>query len=91
MSLIYNMFPRKHLLHSVRAISDINLVVSTLQCAENKELQEKVDILEQRLDSLTVEKSLVSSEQSTSEEYADELKKKVQSQVKWNFQSFTLY
>ncbi|XP_024030092.1 kinesin-like protein KIN-7D, mitochondrial [Morus notabilis] len=50
------------------------------KCAENKELQEKVDILEQRLDSLTVEKSLVSSEQSTSEEYADELKKKVQSQ-----------
>lgn len=66
----------------MRLVSDINLVVLTLQCAENKELQEKVEILEQRLASLTVDKSSVSSEQCASEEYADELKKKVQSQVK---------
>lgn len=52
-----------------------------LQCAENNELQEKVNILEQRLASFTVDKSSASSEQCTSEEYADELKKKVQTQV----------
>lgn len=50
------------------------------KCAENKELQEKVEILEQRLASFTVDKSSVSSEQCASKEYADELKKKVQSQ-----------
>ena len=38
-------------------------------------------MLEQRLASLGADKSLVTSEQSSSEEYADELKKKVQSQV----------
>ncbi|KAL5563100.1 hypothetical protein UlMin_032847 [Ulmus minor] len=48
--------------------------------AENKELLEKVNTLEQRLGSLTVDKSSPSSEQYISEEYADELKKKVQSQ-----------
>ncbi|XP_015892553.3 kinesin-like protein KIN-7D, mitochondrial [Ziziphus jujuba] len=49
------------------------------KCAENKDLQEKINILEQRLASVSGDKSL-SSEQCMSEEYAEELKKKVQSQ-----------
>ncbi|XP_062176718.1 kinesin-like protein KIN-7D, mitochondrial isoform X2 [Alnus glutinosa] len=50
------------------------------KCTENKELQEKVNILEQRLVSVTGDKSSISSEQSVSEEYTDELKKKIQTQ-----------
>ncbi|KAE8008578.1 hypothetical protein FH972_005076 [Carpinus fangiana] len=50
------------------------------KCSENKELQEKVNILEQRLISVTGDKSSISSEQSVSEEYIDELKKKIQTQ-----------
>lgn len=50
------------------------------KCSENKELQEKVNILEQRLVSVTGDKSSISSEQSVSEEYIDELKKKIQNQ-----------
>lgn len=52
-----------------------------LQCAENKDLQEKVNILEQRLASAGGDKLSPSSKQCMSEEYAEELKKKVQSQV----------
>ena len=51
------------------------------QCAENMELQKKVDRLEQPLASSIVHKSYSSSEQGVSEDYIDELKKKVQSQV----------
>ena len=51
------------------------------QCSENKELQGKVNLLEQRLASLSGDKLSLSSEQGISEEYADELRKKVQSQV----------
>lgn len=51
------------------------------QCAENKELQEKIIHLEQRLASVSVDKLSHSSEQRTSDEYADELGKKMQSQV----------
>ncbi|GLT86165.1 hypothetical protein SLE2022_043230 [Rubroshorea leprosula] len=50
------------------------------KCAENQELEEKVNLLEQRLASLSGDKPLVSSEQGTSEEYVDELRKKVQTQ-----------
>ncbi|KAJ4716594.1 Kinesin-like protein [Melia azedarach] len=50
------------------------------KCSENRELQEKVNLLEQRLASLTGNKSSGSFEQSISEEYADGLRKKVQSQ-----------
>lgn len=52
-----------------------------LQCSENKELQEKVNLLEQQLASVTSDKSSVSSEQGVSEEHVDELRRKVQSQV----------
>lgn len=55
--------------------------ICNLQCAENKELQEKVNTLEQRLASVSGDKLSLSSEQCISEEYAEELKKKVQSQV----------
>ncbi|KAK9987974.1 hypothetical protein SO802_028213 [Lithocarpus litseifolius] len=48
------------------------------KCSENKELHEKVNILEQRLSS--VDKSSMSSEQCISDEYIDELKRKIQSQ-----------
>ncbi|XVF01028.1 hypothetical protein REPUB_Repub04eG0052300 [Reevesia pubescens] len=48
--------------------------------SENEELQEKVNLLEQRLASLSGDKLSLSSEQGISEEYADELRKKVQSQ-----------
>ena len=51
------------------------------QCSENEELQEKVNLLEQRLASLSGDKLSLSLKQGISEEYADELKKKVQSQV----------
>jgi centromeric protein E len=40
-----------------------------------------VNILEQRLVSVTGDKSSISSEQSVSEEFTDELKKKIQTQV----------
>ena len=40
-----------------------------------------MNILEQRLISVTGDKSSISSEQSVPEEYIDELKKKIQSQV----------
>ncbi|XWS62732.1 hypothetical protein CRYUN_Cryun06bG0036100 [Craigia yunnanensis] len=50
------------------------------KCSENKELREKVNLLEQQLASLSGDKLLLSSEQGMSEEYADELRKKVQSQ-----------
>nr|POF06708.1 kinesin-like protein kin-7d, mitochondrial [Quercus suber] len=48
------------------------------KCSENKELHEKVNILEQRLSS--VDKSSMSSEQCISDDYIDELKRKIQSQ-----------
>ncbi|XWS67846.1 hypothetical protein CRYUN_Cryun04dG0039700 [Craigia yunnanensis] len=50
------------------------------KCSENEELQEKVNLLEQRLASLSGDKLSLSSEQGISEEYAAELRKKVQSQ-----------
>ncbi|XP_052193682.1 kinesin-like protein KIN-7D, mitochondrial [Diospyros lotus] len=49
------------------------------KCAENKDLQEKIDQLEQQLASGVGHKS-PSSEQHMSEEYVDELRKKIQSQ-----------
>ncbi|KAF3944751.1 hypothetical protein CMV_028807 [Castanea mollissima] len=48
------------------------------KCSEIKELHEKVNILEQRLSS--VDKSSMSSEQCISDDYIDELKRKIQSQ-----------
>lgn len=50
------------------------------KCAENLELQEKLNQLERRLASVSGEKSSGSSEHGVSEEYVDELRKKIQSQ-----------
>ncbi|RID51480.1 hypothetical protein BRARA_H02137, partial [Brassica rapa] len=51
------------------------------KCAENKELHEKVNLLEQRLNEVSSEKSSPScSNNAVSGEYADELKRKIQSQ-----------
>ncbi|TQD99413.1 hypothetical protein C1H46_014983 [Malus baccata] len=50
------------------------------KCAENMELQEKVDQLERRLASVSGERSSPSSEHCASEEYVEELQKKIQSQ-----------
>ncbi|XP_044509375.1 kinesin-like protein KIN-7D, mitochondrial [Mangifera indica] len=50
------------------------------KCSENKELQEKLNLLEQRLASVTSDKSSGSSEHGVSDEYVDELRRKVQSQ-----------
>ncbi|KAJ9132809.1 hypothetical protein P3X46_033642 [Hevea brasiliensis] len=50
------------------------------KCSENKELQGKVNILEQQLASLSGDKTSLTSEHAVPEEYVDELKKKVQSQ-----------
>ncbi|KAG5247823.1 kinesin motor family protein [Salix suchowensis] len=50
------------------------------KCSENKELQDKMILLEQRLASLSGNKASVNSEHNMSEEYVDGLKKKVQSQ-----------
>nr|XP_034902361.1 kinesin-like protein KIN-7D, mitochondrial isoform X4 [Populus alba] len=50
------------------------------KCSENKELQDKVTLLEHRLASLSGDKASVNSQHNISKEYVDELKKKVQSQ-----------
>ncbi|XP_058098697.1 kinesin-like protein KIN-7D, mitochondrial [Magnolia sinica] len=50
------------------------------KCSENKELQEKVLLLQQQLSSVTGDNLPPSSEQLVSEEYVAELKKKIQSQ-----------
>ncbi|XP_048233983.1 kinesin-like protein KIN-7D, mitochondrial isoform X2 [Ricinus communis] len=50
------------------------------KCSENKELQERVNLLEQQLASPSGDKSSLTSEPAVSEEYAGDLKKKVQSQ-----------
>ncbi|XP_021286027.1 kinesin-like protein KIN-7D, mitochondrial isoform X2 [Herrania umbratica] len=50
------------------------------KCLENEELQKKVNLLEQRLASVSGDKLSLSSEQGISDAYADELRKKVQSQ-----------
>ncbi|KAG5547840.1 hypothetical protein RHGRI_013503 [Rhododendron griersonianum] len=49
------------------------------QCAENKELQEKICILQQQLASTSGDQSSLSG-QYTSEEYVEELRRKIQSQ-----------
>lgn len=51
------------------------------QYAENNELQEKINLLEQRLASSMEGKSSGSPEQGVPDEYIEELRKKVQSQV----------
>ncbi|OVA06172.1 Kinesin [Macleaya cordata] len=50
------------------------------KCSENKELQEKVLFLEQQLASVKDDKLPLSSDQCVSEEYVNELRKKIQSQ-----------
>lgn len=50
------------------------------KCSENKELQEKVNILEQRFASAPGDKLSMSSEQFVSVDYVDELKRKIQTQ-----------
>ncbi|XP_042509490.1 kinesin-like protein KIN-7D, mitochondrial [Macadamia integrifolia] len=50
------------------------------KCSENKELQEKVLLLQQQLASVMGDKSSLCSEQCISEEYINELKRKIQSQ-----------
>ena len=55
--------------------------ILTLQCSENKELQERITLLEQQLAAAQSQTTLSSSEQHGSEEYIDELKKKIQIQV----------
>ncbi|CAN1173252.1 Kinesin-like protein KIN-7D, mitochondrial [Linum perenne] len=50
------------------------------KCLENKELVEKVNLLEHRLSSLSGDKPSETSEQSIPEEYVDELRKKIQLQ-----------
>lgn len=52
------------------------------QCAENKELQEKVELLEHQLASVTSNKSPTSSEHCLPEKYIEEFKKKIQSQAR---------
>lgn len=52
-----------------------------LQCIENKELQERITLLEQQLAAANSEKSQSSSGQNVPEEYINELRKKIQMQV----------
>lgn len=59
------------------------------QCSDNKELQERVNLLERRFSCLTGDNSSGFSEQGTSEEYVDELRKKVQLQVITYFFDFS--
>ena len=51
------------------------------QCSENRELQEKVKLLEQQLATDTGGTSLVLADKCASGEHIDELKRKIQSQV----------
>ena len=51
------------------------------QCSENRELQEKVKLLEQQLATDTGGTSLVLADECASGEHIDELKRKIQSQV----------
>ncbi|MCE0480849.1 NADH-ubiquinone oxidoreductase chain 1, partial [Datura stramonium] len=50
------------------------------KCSENKELQEKICQLEQQLAAVKEEQSYPSSERCVSDEYVDELRRKIQSQ-----------
>ncbi|GKB26354.1 kinesin-like protein KIN-7D, mitochondrial, partial [Tanacetum coccineum] len=50
------------------------------KCSENKELQERITLLEQQLAAAHSQTTLSSSEQHGSEEYIDELRKKIQIQ-----------
>ncbi|KAK1439887.1 hypothetical protein QVD17_05711 [Tagetes erecta] len=50
------------------------------KCSENKELQERITLLEQQLAAAQSEKVLSSSKHHGSEEYIDELRKKIQVQ-----------
>ncbi|KAK1423909.1 hypothetical protein QVD17_19220 [Tagetes erecta] len=50
------------------------------KCSENKELQERITLLEQQLSAAKSEKPLSSSGHHGSEEYIDELRKKIQIQ-----------
>ncbi|KAL2469337.1 Kinesin motor family protein [Forsythia ovata] len=63
-------------------LADNRILQEQLQnkCAENKELQEKIICLEQQMAPVSVDKQLSSSRHSLSDEYADELRKKMQSQ-----------
>lgn len=54
------------------------------QCSENRELQEKVKLLEQQLATVPSGTSLVLTDQCASGEHMDELKRKIQSQVTEN-------
>uniref|UniRef100_A0A6N2MHG7 Kinesin motor domain-containing protein n=1 Tax=Salix viminalis TaxID=40686 RepID=A0A6N2MHG7_SALVM len=63
----------------MRLMTQCNEKAFELECSENKELQDKMTLLEQRLASLSGDKASVNSEHM-SEEYVDGLKKKVQSQ-----------
>lgn len=51
------------------------------QCLENKELQEKICRVEQQLAAFKAEQANPSSERCVSDEYIDELRRKIQSQV----------
>ncbi|KVH93143.1 Kinesin, motor domain-containing protein [Cynara cardunculus var. scolymus] len=51
------------------------------KCSENKELQERITLLEQQLAAACSEKPLLSSKQQGSKEYIDELQMKIQIQV----------
>ncbi|XP_024979643.1 kinesin-like protein KIN-7D, mitochondrial [Cynara cardunculus var. scolymus] len=54
------------------------------KCSENKELQERITLLEQQLAAACSEKPLLSSKQQGSKEYIDELQMKIQIQVMEN-------
>ncbi|CAK7329631.1 unnamed protein product [Dovyalis caffra] len=64
----------------MRLMTQCNEKAFELEWSENKELQEKMTLLEQRLSSLSGDKASLNFEYNASEEYVDELKKKVQSQ-----------
>ncbi|CAK9140078.1 unnamed protein product, partial [Ilex paraguariensis] len=50
------------------------------KCSENKELQEKISLLQRQLTSVAGDKSSLSTEHCVSDEYLDELRKKIQFQ-----------
>ncbi|GAB4839299.1 hypothetical protein Ancab_028826 [Ancistrocladus abbreviatus] len=74
---------QKSSLESCIKAADNHILQEQLQaeCAENKELQERIKALEQQLSSGTIVKESSSPQQDALDEYTKELKKKAQYQA----------
>lgn len=69
---------------------EVLFIINCWQYLENKELQEKVFLLQQQLNSVMGNKPQLPADQLVSEEYVEELRKKTQCQVITGFCSHHL-